>query len=393
MLLFCALLSLAVQDDVDAKLREFADAMKAAKADAERHQAIEGLAATRSPRASQKLVQVAGSPYSGAVRAAAADAAGRIGDARTGPSLQAVLSSYGGLLSSENPNRPDDQRAAEAVVRALGTLRDRSAVRQLSNLLISNNIPLMGEAVRALGRIRDPSCMEPLLKLHTAANSPEGVGATNPRKPLAPDTLAALRRITGQRLTTPDEWNKWYRTVGRGFTPPPEESLGGLPPEIRRFAVYAGRGELDALRKFDLILLQPDNYSKEELAQLPRSIALSGDPKAALDKGFAGVVCAPGQAAELRKKHPKALIVVRGADRTVAAAANAFLVEGIDPKKPDAKAAEELKEASAKHDTVALAVFVAATAADAKEAQDLARRQGWLAYAAPDAECSALGSN
>jgi len=55
----------------------------------------------------------------------------------------------------------------------------------------------MGEVVRALGKIRDPQCMDELLKLHYAANAPEGVGAQNIRKPLAPDTLAALRLEMG----------------------------------------------------------------------------------------------------------------------------------------------------------------------------------------------------
>jgi hypothetical protein len=379
---------LVLQEDVDAKLKDFADAMKAAKTDPERVAAIETLAATRSSKAAGKLAQAIRSPYSDAVRVAAADSVGRIGDPRSGPALQAVLSSFGGLLSSENPNRSADQRVAESVVRAIGAVRDRTAVPQLTGLLISNNIPLMGEAVRALGRIRDPGCLEGLLKLNYAANAPEGVGATNPRKPLAPDTLAALRRITGQKWATPDEWNKWFRTVGRAFVPPPEESLGGLPPEIRRFAVYAGKGELAALRKYDLILLDPDNYTKEELAQLPRAVARSGDPKAAMDKGFAGVLCEPAQAAELRKKFPRALIVVRGADRAAAAHANAFLVEGLDPKKPDEKMLAELKEGAAKHDAVALAAFAAPE--DPKEVQDLARRQGWLLYAAPDAAFATL---
>ncbi len=388
-----ALLLLALpQDDIEAKLKDFAETMKSAKADAERLKAIETLAATRHPRAAAKLAPIAASPLADAVRVAAVDAVARIGDPKSGPVLGGLLSSFGGLLSSENPNRPGDQKVAEALVRALGTLRDRSAVRQLTNLLISNNIPLMGEAVRSLGKIRDPGCMEGLLKLHYAANAPEGVGATNPRKPLAPDTLAALRRITGQKLTTPDEWNKWYRGGGRGLVPPPEESLGGLPPEVRCFGVYAGKGELATLRKFDLILLNPDNYTKDELAQLPRPIALTGEPKAALDKGCAGFVCTAAQAAELRKKFPRALIVVRGADRAAAAFANAFLVEGLDVKTPDEKITAELREAASKNDSVALAVFTAATKEEAKDGLDLARKQGWLAYAAPDADYAAVGT-
>jgi hypothetical protein len=380
-----------LQESIDSQLKTFGEAMKAAKSDAERLEAVEALASTRHPKAAAKLVTVVSSPLPPAVRAAAAEAVGRIGDSRIGAGLQGALSAFGGLLSSENPNRAGDQKVAEAVVRALGTLRDRSAVRQLTNLLISNNIPLMGEAVRALGKIRDPGCLDGLLKLHYAANAPEGVGATNPRKPLAPDTLAALRRITGQTLTTPDEWNRWYRAAGRAFVPPPEESLGGLPPEVLRFAVYAGKGELDALRKVDLVLLDPDNYTKAELATLPRPIALKGDPKEALEKGCAGFVCEPGQAAALRKKHPRALIVARGADRNAGPHVNAFLVELADPKRPDDKMSEELKEAAAKHQSVALAVFVAATKEAAKDGFDLARRQGWLAYAAQDADYAAPG--
>ena len=131
----------------------------------------------------------------------------------------AIILLLGGLLSSENPNRAGDQKVAEAVVRAIGSVRDRSAVKQLSGLLISNNIPLMGECCRTLAKLRDPSCLGNLLKLHYAANAPEGVGAQNVRKPLAPDTLAALRKITGQSLTTPDEWNDWYRKAGAAFQP------------------------------------------------------------------------------------------------------------------------------------------------------------------------------
>ncbi|HLF92855.1 MAG TPA: HEAT repeat domain-containing protein, partial [Planctomycetota bacterium] len=300
-----------VKDDLDAKLKEFADSMRTAKTDPGRLAAIDVLAATRHSRAAAKIVQVVAGPYSAAVRAGAADAVGRIGDVKAGQGLQGILGSFGGLLSSENPNRPDDQKTAEAVVRALGALRDRSAVRQLTNLLISNNIALMGAAVRALAQIRDLSCMGDLLKLHYAANAPEGVGAQNVRKPLAPDTLAALRRITGQSLTTPDEWNKWWRTSGGAFRQPPEESLGGLSPAIRSFAVYAGKGEVPALSKYDLVLLDPANYTKEELKGL-KAVALLGDPKAAMDKGFAGIVVAAEEAADVRKKFPAALIVVRG---------------------------------------------------------------------------------
>ncbi len=388
LLSLAALLVQAKDDDVESKIKAFADQMKAAKSDAERTAAIDALAATRQFKAAQKILQVVTGPYSETVRVAAADAVGKIGDPKAGPGLQTVLSSFGGLLTSENPNRAADQKVAEAVVRAIGTVRDRSAVRQLTNLLISNNIPLMAEACRSLGKIRDASCLEGLLKLHYAANSPEGVGATNPRKPLAPETLAALRRISGQKHTTPDEWNKWYKTVGRAFVPPPDESLGGLPPEIRTFAVYSGKGELETLARFDLVLLDPANYSKDELKRL-KAVALSGDLKAALDKGFAGAVVDPAQAAELRRKFPAALLVVRGRSREAAPHVNAALVDDLDPKKPNDPAVDELKDMKSRHETAALAVLVGAKPA---EAAKLAKDTGFLVYVAPDKECSTLAA-
>lgn len=391
-----ALLALAllfVQDDTDAKLKEFADTMKSAKSDGERIKAIDALASTRSLKAAMKLATVVGSPYPEAVRIAAADAVGKIGDVKAGAPLLAYVNSLGNLLQSEVPSKKDEQKVAEAAVRAIGTLKDRSATSRLTSMLISANIPLMGEAVRALTKIRDPQCMDGLLKLHYAANAPEGVGATNVRKPLAPDTLTALRRITGQQLTTPDEWNKWYRSVGGRFVVPPEESLGGLPPEVRAFAVYEGKGEIATLRKFDLVLLNPENYTKDELGQLFRPIALTGEPKAAMDRGFAGFVCDPDQAADLRKKFPRALIIARGGAAKAGAAANAVLVEDLDLKKPDEKAIEELKDAWSKHDTATLAVFVSEKKDDVQAAAVLDKKYRFLySYVSPDKDHSTIAA-
>jgi hypothetical protein len=390
MIALAALLLLgAFQDDIDAKLKDFAEAMKAAKSEAEQIGAIQALAATKHLKAAQKITAVLASPGPAGVRVAAADAVGKVGDPKAGPGLQAVLSSFGGLLSSENPNRADDQKVAEAVVRALGTLRDRSSTRMLTGLLISNNIALMGEAVRTLGKLRDPSCLEGLLKLHYAANAPEGVGATNPRKPLAPDTLAALRRITGQKLTTPDEWNKWYKSAGRAFMPPPEESLGGLAEEVQSFAVYSGKGEAAALLKYDLVLVDPAGYSKEELVRM-KAIALSGDLKAALDKGCLGAVIDRAQAAELRKKFPRALLVVKGDPISAAPYINAALIEGLDPKKPDATLLAGLKDVVSRHNTAILCVFVAPKKEDLAAAAKFAKDNGFRCYAAPAADCSTL---
>lgn len=389
-----ALLAVALlfaQDDTDAKLKEFAEAMKSAKSDGERIKAIDTLAGTRSLKAAMKLATVVGSPYPEPVRVAAADAVGRIGDVKAGAPLLAYVNTLGNLLQSEVPSKKEEQKVAEAAVRAIGTLKDRSATSRLTGMLISANIPLMGEAVRALAKIRDPQCMDGLLKLHYAANAPEGVGATNVRRPLATDTLMALRRITGQRLTTPDEWNKWYRSVGGRIVVPPEESLGGLPPEVRAFAVYEGKGEIATLRKFDLVLLNPENWTKDELGQLFRPIALTGEPKAAMDKGFAGFVCNPDEAADLRKKFPRALILSRGGAARAGASANAILVDDLDLKKPDEKVLEELKDVFVKHDTPSLAVFVSEKKDDLQAAAVLDKKYAFLfSYVSPDKDHSTI---
>lgn len=388
-LFLLALLCGGVQDDLEARLKDFAEAMKTAKTDADRVAAVQAASQARSLRMAQKLVSVAGGPYSDVVRVAACAAIGRIGDPKAGPALQGVLNSFGGLLSSENPNRAADQRVAEAIVRTIGTLRDRSAVRQLGGLLISNNIPLMAEICRTLAKLRDPSCLGNLLKLHYAANAPEGVGATNVRKALAPETLAALRRITGQTLTTPDEWNDWYRKVGAAFTAPPEESFPGLP-DVRSFAVYAGKGERAALEKFDLVLLDPANWTKSELGKL-RAIALSGDLKAALDKGFAGALVEAAQAPELRKKFPRALLIVRGPDAAAAPHVNAFLLEGVEEKKPNEPQVQLARDLRSRHENAVLAVFVG-EAGDTAARMKFAGDQGFVAYAAPDAAYAAVSA-
>jgi hypothetical protein len=384
-----ALLFLApVQDDIDAKLKEFAEAMKASKADADQIKAVNDLAATRAFKASTKLLQVVAGPYAEAVRIAAADAIGRIGDVRAGAGLMGFVSSLGPVLKSEVPSRVVDQKVGEAAVRAVGTLRDKSATKQLAGMTISSNVPLMEEVVKALGRIRDPLCMDALLKLHYAANAPEGVGALNIRKPLAPHTLEALRRITGEKHTTPDEWNKWYRSVGGRVVVPPEEALGGLPPEVKSFAVYGGKGEIATLRRFDLVLLNLENYAREELANLFRPIAMSGDPKAAMDRGFAGFVCEADQAPDLRKKFPRALIIAK---RKGAAGINAILVDDLDLKKPDDKALDGLKDAHTRYESPTLAVFVSDQKEDAAAAAALAKRHSFFfAYVSPDKDHSAL---
>ncbi len=389
--LISALVALApAADDADARVKELTEAMKAARSDADRVAAVRAAARTRHVKVAQKLIQIVAGPYSDEVKIAAADAIGKIGDPRVGPALTAALNSYGMLLANEQAKAGSQQQVAEAIVRALGSCRDRSCVPRLVQILTKNNIPLIAEAVRALAKIRDPSCLDQLVRLHYAAMSLEMGAAVNPRKPLAPETLAALRRITGQKLTTADEWTNWWRANKAGFVVPPEESVGGLPPDVRGWAIYSGEGEVESLEKFGLVLLDPARYGKEALADL-RAIALSGDPEAALKSGFAGFLVDADRAAEARKKFPKALLVARGDPAKAAPHVNAILVEGLDPKKPDEKTVAVLKEARARHDAAILALFVTDKENEIREAARFCRDAGFLPYAAPDPEYSRLG--
>lgn len=388
-LLAALALAAASQEDVDARIREFTEAMKAARDNAGRVAAIRNLSRTRSLKAAQKLAQILSGPYSDEVRIAAADGIGRIGDPRAGPALVAALNSFGMVLAAENPRAPGAQAVAEAVVRALGSCRDRSCVPRLLQILTKNNIPLIAEAVRALAKIRDASCLDQLIRLHHAATSLEMGSAINPRKPLAPHTLTALRRITGQKLTTSEEWNAWWKASRSGFVVPPEESLGGLPPDVQTWAIYSGGGELEALRQFGLVLLDPSRYRKEDLEDL-RAVALSGNPEEALRNGFAGFVIAAEAAAEARRKFPRALLVARGDPRKAAPHVNALLVENLDPRKPDETLLADLKEARSRHDTAILALFATDKENEIREAVRFCREAGFLPYAAPDAEGSRL---
>jgi hypothetical protein len=104
-----------------------------------------------------------------------------------------------------------------------------------------------------------------------------------------------------------------------------------------------------------------------------------------MDRGFAGFVCEPEQAAELRKKFPKALIIARGGAKGAGPAANAVFVEDLDLKKPDEKLLDELKDAYAKNDTVTLAVFVSDKKEDLQAAAALDKKNAFLfSYVSPD---------
>jgi hypothetical protein len=50
---------------------------------------------------------------------------------------------------------------------------------------------------------------------------------------------------------------------------------------VKSFAIYGGKGEVAVLRRFDLVLLNPENYSRDELgtssAPSPSRASQGGD--------------------------------------------------------------------------------------------------------------------
>jgi hypothetical protein len=104
-----------------------------------------------------------------------------------------------------------------------------------------------------------------------------------------------------------------------------------------------------------------------------------------MDRGFAGFVCEPDQAAELRKKFPRALIIARGGGKPAAGSANALLVDDLDLKKPDEKVLEDLRDAYSKNDTPTLAIFVSDQKEDQQAAALLDKKHAFLfSYVCPD---------
>jgi hypothetical protein len=96
------------------------------------------------------------------------------------------------------------------------------------------------------------------------------------------------------------------------------------------------------------------------------------------------------QAADLRKKFPRAYIIGRGKG---AAGVNAILVDDLDLKKPDDKAIESLKDAHTRYESPTLAVFVSDKKEDGAAAAALAKSHRFLfAYVSPDKDHSALAA-
>jgi hypothetical protein len=86
------------------------------------------------------------------------------------------------------------------------------------------------------------------------------------------------------------------------------------------------------------------------------------------------------KAAELRKKFPRALLVVKGPDAAAAPHVNAFLLEGIGADDPLLALVKNLRS---RHDNAVLAAF-AGDAKDAPARLKLAKDNGFLGYAAAD---------
>jgi len=54
-------------------------------------------------------------------------------------------------------------------------------------------------------------------------------------------------------------------------TTTPQETIKAKVGDIKSYAVYYGQNEIEKLSKYDLVILEPENYSKEEIEMLKRN--------------------------------------------------------------------------------------------------------------------------
>ncbi|HUU42529.1 MAG TPA: HEAT repeat domain-containing protein [Planctomycetota bacterium] len=99
-------------------------------------------------------------------------------------------------------DREDSLRAAAAG--ALGTLKARDAVDDLTRLVDASDDAVRRAALRALGEIGDASCVGQLIDRLDDAEAGR-------RR----DIVLALRQITGERFgDNPEQWRRWYAQHG-----------------------------------------------------------------------------------------------------------------------------------------------------------------------------------
>ncbi len=389
--LLLALLLLA-PDEIDDRIKAFDATLRSAKADAERIAAIQDLAKTHQVKAAQRLVQLLTQPFSNEVKIAAANGVGEIAEPALARPLLTALNSFAAVLAASELQVHRDQKVAEAIVRAIGDCRDRAATSKLLEILGKQNFGLMMVALQSLGKIRDGAAIDPIVKLFVRGNLPQQPGTPDPYKVVNSDCQDALQKITGLKHRTSDEWSRWWSGAKSSFSVPPPESLGGFPFPVWTWAYFTGKGEAAALRKFSLVLLNPENYTRPELAGL-RAIAISGDPQAALDRGFKGFVVDPLQAAEMRRRFPRAILVSRGAPKVAGANVNAVIMEGFNYKRPESnqRLLDEVREARDTWDMTTLALFVVEKREDVPIAIQFARNYQMIPYVSADGRYATIG--
>lgn len=95
-------------------------------------------------------------------------------------------------------DHPDARAAAIAILAAAGGKENNAAI---ATALDDPRPPNQIAALKALANAKDPTTTDAILKLATA-----------PEPTVQAEAIAALQAITGQPLTTPEEWANWAAT-------------------------------------------------------------------------------------------------------------------------------------------------------------------------------------
>ena len=214
----------AAGDDKDAEkqaleharqeVQAFDDAAREAKNAPDVVAAIEKLARTKHLLVVQKLGDLTVDNHVDAVVVAAAKALAEQGDDRAVPALVQGLSVH---------QEKGEEEVLVAVLRALGTLKDRRAGAAVANQVNhgkSNGVKKA--AVEAAGKIRAVEAIDPIIDLLQNASVPDarirsrgpGRGSrtvANPLKSLKEPCLDALKAITGQSHGGYDKWKEWWQ--------------------------------------------------------------------------------------------------------------------------------------------------------------------------------------
>ncbi|HHI68272.1 MAG TPA: HEAT repeat domain-containing protein, partial [Planctomycetes bacterium] len=193
------------------KIREFESGWRKWRED-EKIQAIRDLQEVGGPKVALVLAKKLRDP-SPAVREAVVQA---LGDLRERAAVPFLLRALG--RARKNP------AFFNLVCRALGEIGDPRAVKPLAKKILSGNTKspewraLAQARINALSRIEAPESVDELIKLLSMAGG-GGRRATSGRGkgPLYRYVQAALRKLTGQEFKFAYQWHKWWKAHRAGF--------------------------------------------------------------------------------------------------------------------------------------------------------------------------------